>query len=106
MTPSVLVVVSSPFFPHRLSKGYDNPISRVVSKVNGITIKNLTHLVTVLRDAKDEFIVIEFAGRGIESLVLPRKDVLDDTEDILGDNGVRSQGSPDVMQIWNEKKAK
>lgn len=101
-----LVVVSSPFFPHRLAKGYDNPISRVVSKINGVTIKNLAHLVTVLRDSKDEFIVIEFAGRGIESVVFPRKELIDDTEDILSDNGVRSQGSAELMQIWNEKPKK
>jgi S1-C subfamily serine protease len=100
-----LVVVASPFFPHRLAKGYDNPISRVVAKVNGTAIKNLAHLVTVLRDTKDEFVVIEFAGRGIESIVLPRAEVIADTEDILSDNGVRSQGSPDTLLIWNEKPA-
>jgi hypothetical protein len=27
------------------------------------------------------------------------------TEEILTDNGVRSQGSPDTMAIWNAKKA-
>ena len=51
-----LVLVSSPFFPHKLSKGYDNPISRVVETINGLKIKNLAHLVAVLRDAKEEFL--------------------------------------------------
>ena len=30
-----LVVISSPLFPHKLSRGYGNPISRVVRAVNG-----------------------------------------------------------------------
>lgn len=98
-----LVVVASPFFPHKLSRGYSSAQTSVVEKVNGVKIKNLTHLVTTLRDLKDEFIVIEFAGRLKETLVFPRKDMLDATEDILSDNGVRSQGSADTMAIWNTK---
>ena len=98
-----LVVVASPFFPHRLSRGYSQAQTSVVEKVNGTAIKNLTHLVATLRDVKEDFIVIEFAGRLKETLVFPRKDMLDATEDILNDNGVRSQGSPDTMAIWNTK---
>ena len=47
-----IVVVSSPFFPHKLAKGYSDPFCQVVKTVNGIPIKNLGHLVKVLRDAK------------------------------------------------------
>lgn len=100
-----LVVVSSPFFPHKLSKGYSNPIARVVETINGKRINNLNHLVEVLRGAKEEFITIEFVGRGTEALVLPRKDCLSAMEDILTDNGVRAQGSPDTMAIWNASKS-
>jgi hypothetical protein len=74
-----------------------------VEKVNGTAIKNLSHLVEVLRDAKDDFMVFAFAGISNETVVLPRKDVLAATEDILTDNGVRSQGSPDTLAIWNKK---
>jgi S1-C subfamily serine protease len=98
-----LVVVSSPFFPHKLSKGYDNPISLVVKNVNGLPIKNLNHLVEVLRDAAGEFITIEFGSRGGETLVFPRREMLAATDEILTDNGVRSQGSPDTLAIWNTK---
>jgi S1-C subfamily serine protease len=101
-----LVVVASPFFPHKLVKGYDNPISRVVESINGIAIKNLSHLVTVLRDAKDEFITIKFAGRPTESLVFERKDITASTDDILNDNGVRAQASPELLKSWNEKSGK
>ena len=98
-----LVVVSSPFFPHKLSKDYDSPQSWVVNTVNGTAIKNLAHLVATLRDLQEEFVVFDFAGIANERLVFPRKDVLAATEDILTDNGVRAQGSADTLAIWNAK---
>ena len=101
-----LVVVSSPFFPHKLVKGYDSPVAEVVKTINGTPIKNLNHLVEVLRDARDEFIVFKFDGRGGEGLVFPRNEMLAATEEILTDNGVRSQGSPDTLAIWNAKAAR
>ncbi len=98
-----LAVVSSPFFPHKLSKGYSNPIAHVVDTVNGVHVKNLSHLVEVLRDSIDDFVTLEFAGRGMEALVLSRKECLAATDDILTDNGVRAQGSADTLAIWNAK---
>jgi S1-C subfamily serine protease len=97
-----LVVVSSPFFPHKLAKGYSNPISLVLKTVNGIPIKNLAHLVEVLRDCKDEYVTFDFFDRS-ESLVFHRTEILAATPDILNDNSVLAQGSPDVLSIWNTK---
>jgi S1-C subfamily serine protease len=96
-----LVVVASPFFPHKLSKGYSQAQSSVVEKVNGIPIKNLKHLVATLRDLKDEFVVFDFAGRKFETMVFPRQEMVSATEEILSDNGVRAQGSPDTLAVWN-----
>jgi S1-C subfamily serine protease len=98
-----LVVISSPFFPHKLAIGYSNQIGSVVSAVNGTPIKSLKHLVAVLRDLKDPFVTFEFAAKGGEGLVFAREAVLAATDDILSDNGVRSQGSPDVMAVWQGK---
>lgn len=98
-----LVVVSSPFLPHKLAKGYSNPGARVVKSINGIAIKNLNHLVEVLRDSKNDFTTIKFDGRAGETLVFPRNDMLAATESILVDNDIRSQGSPDTLAIWNAK---
>jgi hypothetical protein len=61
--------------------------------------------VVVLRDARDEFMSFEFAGRGREILIFRRQQMLAATDDILGDNAVRSQGSPDTQAIWNAKPA-
>ncbi len=81
-------------------------MAQVVSTVNGTRIKNLYHLVEVLRDCKDEFVTIDFETHGFETLVFPCKEMLAATDEILTDNGVRSQGSADTMAIWNAKPAK
>ena len=101
-----LVVISSPFFPDKLAEGYSNPRSEVVKTVNGIPVKNLAHLVEILRDSKAEFISIACDTRYGETMVFPRKQMLAATDEILTDNGVRSQGSPDTLAIWNVKPSK
>jgi S1-C subfamily serine protease len=98
-----LVVISSPFFPHDLVKGYGPPYNQVVKSINGVRVKNLAHLVQLIRDSKDEFIVVAFDSNASETCVFPRKAMIAATDDILSDNGIRSQGSPDVMAVWNAK---
>jgi hypothetical protein len=102
-----LVVISSPFFPHKLSKGYSVPTMQVVKAVNGHSVQNLGHLVEFLRDSKDKFVSFDLdARRGGETYAFQREDMVTATEDILNDNGVRNQGSPDVMRIWNGKSSR
>jgi hypothetical protein len=36
-------------------------------------------------------------------LVFARQDMVAATEEILTDNGVRSQGSPELMAVWHAK---
>ena len=101
-----LVMVASPLFPHRLSKGYSNPLAQVVKSVNGTPVKNLYHLVELLRDSTNENITIEFDRREGETMVFPRREFIDATDEILTDNGIRSQGSPDTLRVWNARPAK
>jgi len=101
-----LVVISSPFFPHKLAQGYSSPRAEVVKAINGIPVKNLTQLVEILRDTKDEFITVECYDRYGETMVFRRAEMLAATDEILTDNGVRSQGSPDMLAIWNAKPAR
>jgi S1-C subfamily serine protease len=98
-----LVVVSSPLFPHKLSQGYDNPMGQVVRSVNGVAVKSLRHLVQLLRDSRDDFVAIDFAGSQMESIVFPRAETIAGTESILNDNGIRRQGSPEVLGVWNSR---
>jgi len=101
-----LVVISSPFFPNQLATGYSNPAGSVVYSINGNRVRSLNHLVEILRDLKDDFVSIEFDQRTSESLVFPRKQTADATDEILTDNGVRSQGSPDALAVWQAQTAK
>jgi S1-C subfamily serine protease len=100
-----LVVISSPFFPHKLANGYSNPAGSVVYSVNGTRVRSLKHLVALLRDLKDPFVTIEFDQKGNEALVFSRTAMLAATDEILTDNGVRAQGSPNMMAVWQEKPA-
>ena len=101
-----LVVVSSPFFPNKIVNGYSNPAGSVVYSVNGTRIKSLVHLVEVLRDLKDPFVTFEFDQKGGEALVFSRQAILNSTDDVLTDNGVRAQGSADTLAVWQGKGAK
>jgi S1-C subfamily serine protease len=95
-----LVVIGAPFFPHKLVNGYSSRQGAVVESINGKPVRSLIHLVTLLRDLKDDLVVIKFDQRFGESIVLPRKELLEATGDILNDNGIRAQGSKDMMDVW------
>lgn len=98
-----LVVVSAPFFPHKLMNGYSNRFFSVVSSVNGIPVRSLAHMVTLLRDLPDEMVTFRFEQRDAELVVVPRKEMLAATESVLSDNGIRSEASPDMLKVWNDK---
>jgi S1-C subfamily serine protease len=98
-----LVVVSSPFFPHKVTTGYNNRFGAVIKSVNGVPVRSLGHMVALLRDLKDELVVLHFDQRAGETIVLPRKEMLAATESVLTDNGIRLQGTSDMMDIWNGK---
>jgi S1-C subfamily serine protease len=100
-----LVIVASPLFPHKLSNGYSNPVGSVVASVNGQRVRGLRHLVAVLRDLSDPYVTIEFDQRAGETLVFSRKEIMAATEEILTDNGIRSQGSADTLEVWRQKPA-
>jgi S1-C subfamily serine protease len=101
-----LVVVASPMFTHKISKGYEDPYTHTVAAVNGTRIRNLKHLVEVLRDARGEFVEFTFQGHFVDKLVFNRKEVLDATEEILSDNGIRQQCSPEMVKVWDISKAR
>lgn len=98
-----LVVISSPFFPHKLSVGYSNATASVIQSVNGTPVRSLAHLVELLRDVKQEFVTFVADNRGGETLVFSHKEMVGSIDDILNDNGVRAQGSPELMGIWQKK---
>ena len=99
-----LVIIGHPLFTHKISKGYKTPYTTAVAEINGVRIRNLKHLVEVLRDATEPFVEFTFHGKFSEAVVFKRKDVQDATEEILSDNGIRQQCSPELAPVWNQPK--
>jgi hypothetical protein len=97
-----LVVVSARMLAHRIGKGYDDPVGKVVQDVNGVPIKNLRHLVETIRDCTDEFLTFRFADKWSETLVFDRRALEKATEEILEDQGIvpNRRGSPHLLKIW------
>ena len=99
-----LVVVTSPMFPHKIGKGYDSPQYKVVKEINGVHVKNIQHMVELLRDSKEKFTTIAFDDRASETIVFNHQEALKATEEVLSDNGIRQQASDDLAAIWTKKK--
>jgi S1-C subfamily serine protease len=98
-----LVIVSSPLFPHRITRGYDDPNRAVISEINSVPVKNLRHLVEILRDTRDEQISFKFASSGVlthETMVFNRSDLMEATAKILEENGIRYPSSADLRAVW------
>lgn len=100
-----LVVVTSPMFPHRITKGYDDPERFVLSEVNGQRVKSLQHLVQLLRDDTQSQITLKFARasrRTHETMVFNRAELLESTAKIIEENGIRYPYSPDLRPLWEK----
>ena len=98
-----LVVVASPMFPHRITNGYDDANRTVLSEINGIPVKNLRHVMEIIRDNQDPQITLKFASSGVlthETMVFRRDELLAATNRILEENGIRYPYSADLRSVW------
>ena len=94
-----IVIVCSRMFPHRITKGYSDPSLAAVTHLNDQEVKNLRQFALLLKDCQDDFIRLRLAGNG-EGLVFRRSEIEASTEEILTDEGIRYQCSPDLRDIW------
>ena len=81
------VVWLQKIFSHKINRGYYSN-TYIVTKVNGITIKDFNHFVNIIDTTKDEYIVIDF----IESkkVVLRTKEARESFEQIKNTYGLKS----------------
>ncbi len=98
-----LVAITTPLLPHRVARGYDDPVGQVVESVNGVPIRNLRHLVQVLRDAREEYVTFRFAEDVVETLVFPRKELEAATAEVMAENGIPRRATPELMAVWEGK---
>ena len=98
-----LIMVAVPLLPHPISKGYKGPYANVLDTINGEKIKNLEHMVQVLRDTEEEQVKFEFKEKNASYLVFNRSELEEAMEDILVDNGIARQGSKELLREWNKK---
>jgi hypothetical protein len=98
-----LVVITRPMFDHKIARGYDDPVGQVVKEVNGVRIKNLVHLVEIIRQSTNTYLRFRFAEEGSEVLVFDRQEMDRITEAIMDENGISAtrRGSEDVLKAWN-----
>ena len=59
----------------------------------------LAHLVELIRKSEGEFITFKLDGN-YETLVFPRQEMFDITEELLEDEGIRYQFSKDLKDAW------
>ncbi|MBN2419371.1 MAG: trypsin-like peptidase domain-containing protein [Deltaproteobacteria bacterium] len=97
-----LIVISSRMFSHKITKGYGDPFSQVIKDINGIKIKNIKHLVEVIRDMKGPYAEINFEGNYVETMIFRKDDMEAATEDVLSENGIRFQCSSDLMPVLKQ----
>jgi S1-C subfamily serine protease len=94
-----LIVISSRMFSHKITKGYGDPFTQVIKDINGIKIKNITHLVKVIHDIESPYIEINFEGNYVETMIFRKDEMEAATDEILSENGIRFQCSDDLMNL-------
>lgn len=96
------VSVACPLLSSPIARGYEVIPGQTVKSVNGKTFRNFREFVQLLRDMKDEFVVLEFNESGPERIVLRSADIEGATEKLMDSNGIRRQCSKDVRDIWEK----
>ncbi len=95
-----LVVGPVRLFSHRIATGYEVAPFAVLKALNGVPVRNLKHLVELIRDSRERHLIFEWVDRQVESQVFDREELLKATEEVLADNGIRNAMSEDLVATW------
>lgn len=96
-----LVATCTQILPHRLTKGYEVTPLSVVTHVNEVPVKNLRHLIGLIKESRGrDFVIFRFENDQEEKIVLPPGDVEKYARDILRNNNIPSACSEDLKDIW------
>ena len=95
-----LVVLSCPILPHRITKGYSITPLSVVTHVNDRPVRNLRHLIEVIRENREDFLVLRFEEDHEEKVVLQPALVEKFMPEILANNNIPAACSSDLRDAW------
>jgi hypothetical protein len=73
---------------------------KVVGEANGVRVRNLKHLVEILRDATGDYVELTFMANHPERMVFRRTEALRATDEVLERNAIRTQGSANLLNSW------
>jgi S1-C subfamily serine protease len=95
-----IVILSRGPFSHPLLRGHDDlGALMVLDSVNGVTVRNLAHAYSLIRDCRSEMIELEFMDRGYDRIVtLDRADLAESTATILDQNSIRKPVSDLLLE--------
>jgi len=95
-----LVATVSGILPHKLTKGYGVSRLSIVTHVNDRPVKNIRHLIEMIKENKEDFIVFRFEEEYVEKIVLDPKRVKKYQSEILGNYNIPAPCSDDLKDIW------
>ena len=81
------VVWLQKIFPNKVNRGYFSN-SYIVTKVNGITVKNFNHFINIIDTTKDEYVTIEFVETS--KIFIKTKEARESLEQIKTAYGLKS----------------
>lgn len=84
-------------FSHPIAEGCDSQFFGMISHVNDTEIQDKPQLIETIRKAK--VIATKMAG-SYETMVFDRQEMLDSTEQIPEDEGIRYPMSESLRKIW------
>ena len=96
-----VVCLAGSLLQHPIGRNLNGTSGYVIDTVNGVCVKNLRHLVELLRDSKEEFITFSYSGKYAHTReVVRRVEAEQATEQILNENSIRQQASPELLKVW------
>jgi len=95
-----IVVACSPIIPHKLNKGYSITPLSVVTHVNDQPIRNLRHMIQLIKDNKEDFIIFTFEEDYENKQVYSPERVSKYMPEILQNNNIPFACSQDLRDIW------
>ncbi|RKX32771.1 MAG: hypothetical protein DRP22_01695 [Verrucomicrobia bacterium] len=92
------VVLLTKVLAGSVNEGYHQWNNWVIEKVNGVSIRNLRHLVRLVESSREGFVVFE-NDRG-QKIILDRAKVAEATPQILKTYHIPADRSPDLRDSW------